>query len=57
MTTLSWSSRGLTCVALQRRLQEMPAAHRQLVTTLYLDGNELEELPDLLAFLLPNLTQ
>ena len=49
MSTLYWQNRRLTCAALEKLVEAMPAAERQLVTHLYLYGNELEELPGCLA--------
>ena len=49
MSELDWENRGLTCAALEKLVEAMPAAERQLVTHLYLYGNELEELPGCLA--------
>ncbi len=49
MLTLSWEQRGLTCAALEKLIEAMPAAERQLVKHLLLSDNELEELPGCMA--------
>ena len=56
MSTLYWQNRRLTCAALEKLIEAMPAAERQRVTKLYLFGNELEALPGCLASF-TNLTQ